>query len=411
MKHVRVAARAEDRPKGPARAVGLAWSLAALVVALQLGGHVALAFSDGIDIVVADLFVLALAIAFAAVGALVATRHPRNAIGWIFLGVAISTALSGLARDLVELSLHSDADPGPLVGAAAAYADISWMPFVLIPATLLLLLFPDGRLPSRRWRFVAWCAVAGIIGLVLTDGTDPEPLGDFPTVSNPFVIDSPLMEPLLALSALLLVVGIVGSVASLVGRFRRAEHMQRQQIKWLATAGAVVAVTLPTMAVALYDVVGSTIADVTVMLTVLGLPVAAGVAILRHRLYDIDLVINRALVYAGLTAALAGMYLGTVLLLQVLLSGITEGSALAVAGSTLAVAALFRPLRGRIQQAVDRRFFRRKYDAARTLDAFGVRLRDEVDLDALNDELRAVVANTMQPAHVSLWLRVPEAER
>ena len=405
MNSTRATTRTQGRPVRSARAVGLAWSLAALVVALKIGGYVASAFSDGLAVGVGDLFNLALAIAFAAVGALVATRHPRNAIGWIFLGVAISTALGSLARDLVELGLHSDADPGTLVGAAAAYADISWMPFVLIPATLLLLLFPDGRLPSRRWRFVAWCAVAGIIGFVLTDGTDPEPLGDFPTVSNPFVIDSPLMEPLMTLSALLLVIGILGSVASLVGRFRRAERVQRQQIKWLATAGAVVVVTLPIMAVALYDVVGSTIADATIMLTVLGLPVAAGVAILRHRLYDIDLVINRALVYAGLTATLAGTYLVSVLLLQVLLSGVTEGSALAVAGSTLAVAALFRPVRGHIQQVVDRRFFRQKYDSARTLEAFGARLRDEVDLDALNDELRAVVANTMQPAHVSLWLR------
>ncbi len=175
-------------------------------------------------------------------------------------------------------------------------------------------------------------------------------------------------------------------------------------MKWIALAGAIAGVTIPAM-FALYDVVGQTPADIAMMISILTLPTATALAIVRYRLYDIDVVINRALVYGSLTATLAGVYVGSVLLLQLALSGLTQGSGLAVAASTLAVAALFRPVRGRIQQIVDRRFFRSRYDAAQTIEAFGARLRDEVDLGALSADLQTVIAATMQPAHVSLWLR------
>jgi hypothetical protein len=194
-------------------------------------------------------------------------------------------------------------------------------------------------------------------------------------------------------------------------RFRRARGERRQQIKWLALAGAVAVVTVIVATIGSDELWNTAVTNVACMLGVLCVPVAAGIAILRHRLYDIDVVVNRAIVYGALTATLAGMYLGSVLLLQLLLGGITGDSGLAVAGSTLAVAALFRPARARIQAAVDRRFFRRKYDAQRTLEAFSSRLRDEVDLRALSSELGAVVRETLQPAHLSLWLRAPEARR
>ena len=381
----------------------LARSLAALAVVLSIGGAVAYWSVDAQAFVAADLASLAQFAAFAIVGTLIASSHPRNAIGWICLGVALSGGLDVISGAIVALGLQSDADPGALVGAAAVYFEFSWLAYVMVPATFLLLLFPNGRLLSRRWGWVACCAAAGILGVLVTSAASPAPLSEFPSVANPFAIDSPLLEPLEIVSTLVMFVGIFGSVASLVVRFRRADRRQREQIKWLATAGAILAVTAPIDA-ALADVLGDA-QYVATTLALLGMPVAIGIAILRHRLYDVDVVINRALVYGALTAALAGTYLASVLLLQLLLSGVTANNGLAIAGSTLAVAALFQPARRRIQAIVDRRFYRRKYDAARTLERFGAQLRDEVDLDALGGELRAVVAETMQPAHVSLWLR------
>jgi hypothetical protein len=246
----------------------------------------------------------------------------------------------------------------------------------------------------------------GIAANFVAEGLHRGRIEDFPQVMNPIGVSSPLLDLLQGLAVLGLLIGVFGSSASLIARFRRSRGEQRQQMKWLALAGAVAAATLP-IAVVLSDVIGVTAANGAIMLSVLGLPVATGVAILRYRLYDIDVVINRTLVYGALTATLAAAYLGSVLLLQLLLRPLTADSNLAIAGSTLAVAALFRPARARIQAAVDRRFYRRKYDAARTLERFGTRLREQVALDNLSGELRTVVVETMQPAHVSLWLRMP----
>jgi hypothetical protein len=385
----------------------LAWGLAALAVAAMTAGTVlSLTTPNGISRgnEILPLMVRAIAIVFAGVGGLIATRQPDNAIGWLFLGAAVAAGVAGLASSYADYWVEDRPGPALLGETAAWYGSLSWIPWILVPSTFLLLLFPDGRLLSRRWRPVAWCAALGIGGVFVAAGLTPGPLEDYPEVANPFGLDSLLLDPLTGLAVLLVVVGLVGSSASLVVRFRRARGELRQQIKWLAFAGVVAAVTI-IGATASYDLVGQDIAYAAIMLSVLGLPLAAGIAILRHRLYDIDVVINRTLVYGALTATLAGCYLGAVLLLQLVLSGVTEGSGLAVAASTLAVAALFRPARARIQEAVDRRFYRRKYDAQRTLGAFSTRLRDQVELGALSGDLRGVVRETLQPAHVSLWLR------
>jgi hypothetical protein len=382
----------------------LAGALAALAPLLLLGGIV-LSLATGVGVGVGtEVFVWGLAIVFVVVGWLIASRHPDNAIGWLFLGAAVAADLGTLSASYADYWVDAGAGPELLGRTAAWYESLSWIPWILVPSTFLLLLFPDGRLLSRRWRRVAWCAGLGMAGGFVTQGLTPGSLEDYPQLTNPFGVHSPLLDPLTGLSFLLNIVGVVGSAASLIVRFRRARGELRQQIKWLAFAGAIAAVTF-LVGIAVYDVVGETVANVTIMLGVLGLPLAAGIAILRHRLYDIDVVINRALVYGVLTATLAGGYLGAVLLLQLVLNGVTQGSGLAVAASTLAVAALFRPARARIQEAVDRRFYRRKYDAQRTLADFSARLRDQVDLAALSEDLSGVVKEALQPAHVTLWLR------
>jgi hypothetical protein len=382
----------------------LAGALAALAPLLLLGGIV-LSLAAGIGVGVGtEIFVWGVAVVFVVVGWLIASRHPDNAIGWLFLGAAVAAGLGTLSASYADYWVDAKAGPELLGRTAAWYESLSWIPWILVPSTFLLLLFPNGRLLSRRWRRVAWCAALGMTGVFVTQGLTPGAVEDYPHVTNPFGVDSPVLDPLTGLSFLLIIVGVVGSAASLIVRFRRARGELRQQIKWLAFAGVIAAITL-LVGISVYNVVSEAVANVAIMLGVLGLPLAAGIAILRYRLYDIDVVVNRALVYGALTATLAAGYLGGVLLLQLVLSGVTQGSGLAVAASTLAVAALFRPARARIQEAVDRRFYRRKYDAQRTLEGFSARLRDQVDLAALSSDLSGVVKETLQPAHVTLWLR------
>jgi hypothetical protein len=379
----------------------LALGLAGLAVSMLIAS-LAIEIARGTGLEGTGALTAIFALAFGGLGAVIAIRQPANAVGWLFIGTGVAAGLALLASAYADYWVADRVGSKMLGETAAWYATISWIGFILVPATFLLLLFPEGRPPAGRWRWLVWCVALGIGGVFLTSAVKAGPLEDYPQISNPFGIDSSVIDPLTGLAFLLTIVGIAGSAASLIVRYRRARGEQRLQIKWLAYAGALVALTFPLV---LADTSLGDFAYVPLMLSVLGLPVAAAIAVLRYRLYDIDVVINRTLVYGALTLTLAAVYVASVLLFQLALNGATGNSSLAVAASTLAVAALFRPARSRIQEAVDRRFFRRRYDARQTLETFAGRVRDQVSLEALDAELRGVVAETMQPAHLSLWIR------
>ena len=349
-------------------------------------------------------------------GLLILIRAPRNTIGWVLQGVGVAWGVSTLLSIYATYGLVLN--PGSLPGAdvAAALDEGAWAPWIGLMGTFLILLFPDGHLPSPRWRPLAWLSAVTIVVVTVVITLEPGRLEEGPIaeMSNPLGLDAAHV-PLLVLLAVflpLLPLCIVLSAVALVLRFRRSRGFEKQQMKWLATAGSVVALTYllamvwtflassaerpPSWALGLQDAATMSFAL---------LPLAIGIAILRHGLFDIDVVIKRTLVYGALTAMLGGVYVGAVLLLQLLLSPLTNQSDLAVAGSTLLVAALFRPARARTQSMVDRRFYRRRFDAERTLDAFAGRLRHEVDLGTVGADLRAAVDETVQPTHLSLWLR------
>jgi hypothetical protein len=354
------------------------------------------------------------AVFYPTVGAIVASRRPENPVGWLLCLYGLVISISYFCAEYAIYALL--AEPNSLPAAEVLVWIVSWMLSIIVglPA-LLYLLFPTGRLPSRRWRWVAWLIAALVLAGVITSAFSSGALmGVLGPIRNPLGIEG-FTGVYKALLYFISPVALSAVVLSVFMRLRRAAGVERQQIKWFAYAAAA-----SVMATSLAYLVPGVI-DTPLWFERMGfalniafipaIPIAIGIAILRYRLYDIDRIINRTLVYGALSATLVALYFGGIVMLQrvfVLLTG--QQSTLAVVASTLLIAALFTPLRRLIQGFIDRRFYRSKYDARKTLEAFSAQLRNETDLEALSDDLVGVVRETMQPAHVSLWLR-PETPR
>jgi hypothetical protein len=409
-------------------AARLAWSVCALSLALTALSFllIALLLSLNAPIYFYWLEPATIAVGYSVIGAIIASRLPDQSIGWICCATGVMAAVTSFCGEYAAYALL--AHPEPLLGGKVMLWLGLWawiLFFGLIE--FLLFLFPNGRLPSKRWRPLAWLSAALTLMAAVLMAISPDAVLDtlgpsgkgrvsFP---NPFGVEG-LPNLYLPVQTLVLLLGGVAAASVVVGR-RRARGVERQQIKWLLYAGAIFFVGN-----VLKNTVFSPLGEVSWGLWVgyllvgiggLGGPIAIGVAILRYRLYEIDTLINRTLVYGALSASLVLVYFGGVAATGAIFRAFTgqeRQPQLAVVVSTLVIAALFNPLRRRIQAFIDRRFYRRKYDAAKTLEAFSAKLRDETDLDALSDDLVGVVKETMQPAHASLWLRperASEAER
>jgi hypothetical protein len=408
-------ARQQGRDVGrmSSRAVSwLPWAMWTVTLALVTGGFI-LAAANHPEAPLYEYWIVSLiSPTFATLGALIVSRRSKNVIGWIFLVLSLAGGLQMFSGQYATVALFSRGVQLPS-GAFAAWLSALMQSSFVSSLIFLILLFPSGKLLSPRWRVVAWTAGVVIVASLVFFALRPGPIESFPSVRNPFGIEgAPVLEWIGVAGGVIVLACFALAIVSLILRFHRSRGEERQQIKWFAYAAALGFMAI--LFVTLFDLpavderVDLLVETLVWTVAPLSLPVAAGIAILKYRLYDIDLLINRTLVYGALTAILAGLYFGGVTATQAIfrtLTGQEQQPQLAVVVSTLVIAALFNPLRRRIQGFIDRRFYRRKYDAAKTLEAFSAKLRDETDLDALTSEVVGVVRETMQPAHVSLWLR------
>jgi len=384
----------------------LAWALWVLALLLLPGVILEISFNwaGPTDIPFAIGFI-AVQLGCATAGAIISSRLPGNAVGWIFLAIGVLLGLLFAVGAYADLAIDMGYDSLPGGWIAAWIGTWIFIPAAFGLPMFLLLLFPDGRFISRGWRLAGWVLGATVTSAAASKALVPGRIP--PGLDNPLapsgvagevfrVLDS--VTDVLALPAFAL------AVAGLAVRLRRSRGVERQQIKWFTYCAALVGAGFGT-GVFISEPVGG-LAFLVGLLALAGLPVAAGIAIFRYRLYDIDVIVNRTLVYGTLTVSLVALYIGSVVSLQYLFRVLTGGgSQLAIVASTLVIAALFNSLRRRIQSFIDRRFYRKKYDARRTLEDFSARLRDETDLEHLHADLLSVVWETMQPAHASLWLR------
>ena len=386
----------------------LAWSGWAVAIALAAGGAVLILVS--LDAPVANNWgfrgyddVGAPTVATA--GLLIAQRQPRNVIGWLLLIAGVAMGFGGFVQEYAMRAVIIA--PGSLPGAVALAWVASWSFSLAVGPMLTLIpqLFPTGRPLSPRWTPLLWCGVSFIPLSFFLFGLAPGPTENAVFIENPLGASGAFADIRASLEtplSIFMALTVLGSGGTLALRFRRARGAEREQLKWVASSAVFCALAFGAMMASNASKPG----QVLMIAALLTLPVAIGIAILRYRLYDIDVLINRALVYGATTGVVAIAFFAGIVVLQAILRPLTSGSEVAVAASTLASVALFQPLRRRVQAAVDRRFYRSRYDAARTLDDFGVRLRDHVALDAVRADLLEAVRETVQPAHVSLWLRL-----
>ena len=347
---------------------------------------------------------------FAVVGVLIVRRQARNAVGWILLGAAVSFAVPQVASVYVTSAEYSPAGGYPIPGVVGLVGNFGFATAVWLTLGLLPLLFPDGRPLTPRWAWAVRFGAAALVVWQVTRALDPGAVGDADAttpIANPIgnASAAALLSPVSQLAVIAVLLTLIPGIVSVVLRYRRGTAETRLQLRWfLAACVVMLLVTVIPFLQALLNLPAPPLVAVMAVGYSLA-PVAIGLAVARYRLYDIDVIINRALVYGATTAAIGGAFFGGIVLLQTLLRPFTTGSELSLAASTLVSFALFQPLRRRIQRAVDQRFYRSRYDAGRTVDAFSARLGDEVDLDAVRDDLLDAVGDTMQPAHASLWLR------
>jgi len=392
----------------------LAWSLVIAFIILAAAG---LTLQARADTSYADLGIPLLIIALIPAGlwlvvsALVVSRHPHNPVGWL-----LCLAVIGAPLDLFSagyITYDTPARHGSLAGVVLALIWLSTGGSFSISNTaftLMLLLFPDGHLPSPRWKVVGWMAVAAQVLFTLLKAVQPGPVDPASDIfrPNPLGVSEPFwshLEPFTWIAGGIMVLSYAAATVSLMVRLRQARGQQRQQIKWLLYPAALFGLTLPLQVYSVVEPSDDRILGIALAITIpplIGILIAVPIAIFKYRLYDIDVIINRSLVYGALSGALALVYFVTVVLLQWILPA--ESPVVAVV-STLAVIALFSPLRRRIQDGIDRRFYRSKYDARQILDSFQGEIKDEVELERLSQALLAVVDQTLRPAHISLWLK------
>jgi hypothetical protein len=397
-------------------AAWVAWSMCALSLALTASSLMLLVLNmSHPDVPIHPYWTVdtLLAIGFAPVGAVIVPRiSSKNPIGWLFCVIGLLWAVMHFSAQYAIYTLL--AVPGSLPASQAAAWMMCW---VWVPAcgliVFLLLLFPDGRLPNRRWRWFAWFSLLLTVVGVISQALAPGSVYYLRGIHNPLGVEGlpNVGEQVQTVMFTLIFV----SAGSLFVRWLRASGVERQQLKWF-TYSSTLAISGVILTFTISDAIGALwlewVGYVVLVVGFIGIPISMGIAILRYRLYNIDFLINRTIVYGLLTAILVALYFCGIVVLQrffVLLTG--QQSTLAVVASTLLIAALFTPLRRRIQSFIDRRFYRSKYDARKTLEAFSAHMRDETDLNALSDDLVGVVRETMQPAHVSLWLRPETAQK